>query len=147
VSVLLALLLVGAEGEPPLTHRTLDGRAVEITRREGERALVVHFWATWCTSCAEELPALSLAASSCGSAVRVVAVDVDEDPAVVTAFAAEHGITLPILLDPDGAAWRGARLPGLPANLVATADGVRRTVGPTDEAHWRERLRSVGCDR
>ncbi len=145
MSVLLALLLVGAEGEPRLTLRTLDGTAAELGRSDGERALVVHFWATWCTSCAEELPALSLAAAACGSTVRIVAVDVDEAPEVVTAFVTEHRIALPVLLDPGGAEWRRAELPGLPANLIATADGVRRTVGPTDEAHWHERLRSIGC--
>ena len=145
VSALLALLLVGAEGEPRLTLRNLDGGTTRLTRNEGDPPLVVHFWATWCTSCAEELPALSLAAAACGSAVRVVAVDVDEEADVVSRFVAEHGISLQILLDPEAVAWRRAGLQGLPANLIATDDGVRRTIGPTDEARWRERLRALGC--
>jgi len=146
VWTLVTLLLLGAEGEPRLTLRSLDGRVVEVARSDDERALVVHFWATWCTACAEELPALSRAAAACGSAVRVVAVDVNEEPSVVSGFVAEHGLSLPVLLDPDAAAWRRANLQGLPANLISTADGVRRSVGPIDEAQWRERLRALGCD-
>ena len=49
---------------PSFQLRTLDGRSVALEDFRGKR-LLVHFWATWCPSCAEELPALARASAAC----------------------------------------------------------------------------------
>ena len=55
-AALLALWL-GA-GEAPLEVEDATGARVALALGADERALVVHFWASWCLECAEELPAL-----------------------------------------------------------------------------------------
>lgn len=142
----VALGLLGAGPPPPIALRTLAGAEVRITHDPGEPDVVLHFWATWCPECAEELPSLGRAARGCDPArVRVLAVNVDEAPELVTAYLAAHAFTLPVLLDPSGRTWRQAGLFGLPSNLFWTAQGVTTSVGPTSTERWSERLAGLGC--
>ncbi len=111
-----------------------------------DRALIVHFFATWCPSCGEEIPDLERAALACdGRGVRVVAVDVGESAEVVARYAREHAIGLPVLLDPKGRVFRDLGLRGLPANRIVTARGARLLEGPSSAGAWRERLATLGC--
>jgi cytochrome c biogenesis protein CcmG/thiol:disulfide interchange protein DsbE len=48
---------------PNLTIQTLDGSRVTISDLRG-KPVVLDFWASWCVSCAEDLPVLSKASSS-----------------------------------------------------------------------------------
>jgi thiol-disulfide isomerase/thioredoxin len=147
VAALLAgWLLAAAPPEHPLELVDLQGHAVSLGLEGNERALVVHFFATWCPSCGEEIPDLERAAAACrGHGVRVVAVDVGEAAHVVARYAREHGIGLPLLLDPKGRAFRELGLRGLPANRIVTPDGARLLEGPSSAAAWRERLAALGC--
>jgi thiol-disulfide isomerase/thioredoxin len=141
-----ALGLLGAGAPQPIGLRALEGAEVQIARGPGEPDVVLHFWATWCSECAQELPSLASAARACDPArVRVLAVDVGEAPALVKAYLAEHAFALPVLLDPGGRAWRQAGFFGLPSNLVWTAQGVTTSSGPTSAERWRELLAGLGC--
>jgi peroxiredoxin len=140
------LTLLGAGPPRPIELRTLDGGEVEIVRGEGAPDLMLHFWATWCPECVEELPNLDLAAKECDpSRLRVIAVNAGEDAELVRRFIAEHALTLPVLIDFDGKAWRKAGLWGIPSNLLWTADGVSTTAGPSSAKRWRARLAELGC--
>ena len=142
----VALALLGASGPEVASLQTLDGDAVEVARAPDENALVLHFWASWCPDCAAELPALDRSARACaGRGVRVLAVNVGDPADEARGFAKAHGIELPVLLDPRGRVWRGAGLRGLPANLVWTRDGERRSEGPASAERWKEQLAALGC--
>jgi thiol-disulfide isomerase/thioredoxin len=144
--VAVAILLLGAGGEPALDFETLAGERVRVTLEESDAALVVHFWATWCPECTDELPALDRAATRCASGrVRVVAVNVGEDSGVVERFLGERPLRLPVLRDPEGDVWRRAVGRGLPANLVVTREGRRTELGPRVAQGWEERLAGLGC--
>ncbi len=53
----------------------------------GGKALVLHFWASWCPPCVEETPALNaFARKMAGSGVVVVAISVDKNPAAYKRF-------------------------------------------------------------
>jgi peroxiredoxin len=144
-----ALALLAASAAPEAFElSTLDGTQVRVALEPGESALVLHFWASWCPECREELPALERVARGCVSThvrVRVLAVNVGETADQARQYAKEHGLSLPILLDPRGRAWRSIGLRGLPANLVWTAQGVRTSEGPESAARWREQLAALGC--
>jgi thiol-disulfide isomerase/thioredoxin len=141
----VALCLLGAAPPAPLEVEGPGGEPVALAPREG-RALVVHFWATWCPSCVEEVPDLVRAAAGCAGAVDVALVDVGEEWDEVRRFAAEHAIAAPMLRDPDGAVWRKrAGGWGLPANLLWTGDAQRSEVGSKSPAQWRETLARLGC--
>jgi thiol-disulfide isomerase/thioredoxin len=141
---LLTLLLVMGGAPAALQVENAAGERVTLTLADGERALVVHFWATWCPECKEELPGLERAARDCGGAVRVVAVNVGEPVEVARRFLERQGTTLPLLRDPEGRVWRELAR-GLPANLIWTRLERRVEVGPHVFEDWGRLLRELGC--
>ena len=142
----VALALLAAGPPAPISLRTLEGAEQRIERGSEGPDWVLHFWATWCSECIEELPALARAAQECDPArVRVIAVNVAEPPEQVREYVAEKSVALPVLLDPRGKAWRAAGLWGLPANLWWTGSGVRTREGGTSAEQWRQELRELGC--
>jgi len=141
--VALLVLLTGSAAPRPLALVDLAGAPVELALAPGERALVVHFWATWCPDCVRELPELERAAARCvGRGVRFVAVNVGETPAEIERYRREHAVALPVLRDPKGDAWRSVAR-ALPANLVWTPEERRVEIGPHDEEGW---VRALGCE-
>ena len=116
---------------PALLVERADGGELDPAR--GVRGVrLVHFWATWCVPCREELPAL-LARAGVVPGLELIAVSVDDDWAAVRAF-------FPAGVPPAIARARardahhayGAR--ALPDTYVVTADGrvVERIAGARD---------------
>jgi thiol-disulfide isomerase/thioredoxin len=82
-----------------------DGARRDLASKSG-KGLILHFWATWCPPCREEMPELvKFVKDTKGDAnVEFLAVSVDEDWKVVDAWLKERGIAgLPVALDPRGA--------------------------------------------
>jgi thiol-disulfide isomerase/thioredoxin len=130
----------------PVALLDLEGRARSLAPEPGAPALVVHFWATWCPSCVEELGALSRASAACpGGPVRVVAVNVGEDRETIARFLAGQQLALDVLRDAGGALWRSAEFRALPANWFWTREGRSAATGPLSDAEWTARLRELGC--
>jgi peroxiredoxin len=107
-------------------------------RLAGQRGKVVmlNFWATWCPPCLEEMPAMErLYRRHKDAGFTLVAVSVDADPAKVTPFVREHGLTMPIGLDPrmELASTYGVR--ALPSSFLIAPDGqlAALAIGPR---HW-----------
>ena len=93
------------------------------------QGIVLNFWATWCTPCVKEMPALDqLARAVEGDRIAVLPLSSDRAGAsAVEAFYKEQGIrSLPVLLDPDGAAARAIHARGLPTTVILDADGRER---------------------
>lgn len=111
-----------------------DGRTVTLSGQKG-RVVLLNFWATWCDSCKDEIPALQeLQDSGLGPKFELLAVSVDDDPAkAVPPFVAKHGLKYPILYA-DRKTMNDYAVRMLPTTFLIGADGsiVRRYVGPLD---------------
>lgn len=132
------------------TGETLDGKKASLRDFLG-KVVFLNFWASWCTSCREEMPAMEeLYRAFKNKGFVVVAVNVKESHAAVAAFSKELKVTYPIFLDPNGevsvlyGAW------ALPLTylidrqgvIVARAFGPRAWAGPEARALIRQLLRS-----
>jgi peroxiredoxin len=75
----------------------------------------------------------------------VLSVDIGDEPAQVSAFAEEHDLTFPILLDQDGAVARTYRMSRIPASLFIDREGVirKRHIGPLEESLVSSYLESI----
>jgi len=123
---------------PPLSLLDLEGQ--EQAALPAAPSVLLHFWATWCGPCVEELPALDqLAADLAPQGIIVVAVSEDRGGAEdVRPFLAHHAPLshLILRLDPKRAAARALHLSSLPVSILLNAQGeeVARLVGNGD---WR----------
>ena len=142
---LIALLAAPALASPEtaFTFTRASGETVEV-RVEPDRALLLHFWASWCLDCQEDLVHLDEAASGC-ERVRIVAVNAGEGQAQVDAFLARRPLRIDVLRDPSGDVWRRLDGRGLPVNVYWSARGRGADLGPKTLAQWRERLAGLGC--
>ncbi|MFG1426044.1 TlpA family protein disulfide reductase [Roseixanthobacter glucoisosaccharinicivorans] len=99
------------------------------------RVVLVHFFATWCEPCREELPALNrLAARFADRPLTLLAVDVGEVDTRVRRFTETTPIAFPILMDRERGAARAWDVSVLPASILIGPDGQVRAQaqGPVD---------------
>ena len=104
---------------PGFTSWDLGGRKVSLDEFKGKPVLLT-FWATWCTACQEELPALQqIDERYRSSGLTVLAVDYREtDTARMSQFLAGLHVNMESVVDPQGAVAGafGVDL-GLPVNV------------------------------
>ena len=135
---------------PTFSLATLDGATVDNATLAG-KPWVINFWATWCSPCIEEIPAMNTAWEALEPAgLGMLAVNVGETPQAIEAFLETVPIDFPILLG-DGARtlpdWGGR---ALPTTLIVAADGriVFEALGPRDwdDPALIERLTALAGD-
>jgi len=138
---------VGASA-PVFELKTLDGRAAGLEVFRG-KALVLHFFASWCDPCRDEIPIINtLAAKADRGAYRVLGVAVQDTRASVTDFARELKIAFPIALDLDSQTHRAYRIFGPPATVFIDGQGVLRdmVLGPMTPERAHAGLAKTGIN-
>lgn len=143
--LLRPLGLTALSGARPgaFTLPSVSGGKVSLADHQG-KVVLVYFWATWCPYCRRELPAgvEQLTRERRGQPFTVLAVSVDEPRDLVASWVKGAGVTLPVLLDYDGAVARDYRVTATPTTfvigrdgrLVARASGNREWEGPAGRA-------------
>jgi thiol-disulfide isomerase/thioredoxin len=112
-------------GMPSITLSCLGGgRPVDMAGLRGP--MIVNFWASWCGSCKDEMPALAAYAKS-QSAVQVVGVDfLDPHPDLALRLATSSQVAYPLVTDPQGALDSADPLPhisAMPTTVFLDAKG------------------------
>jgi thiol-disulfide isomerase/thioredoxin len=135
VHFLLLALLFARHGDllpegtpaPPIEARAQDGRPWGQDF-EG-RITLVDFFATWCPHCRRSLADHDRVMETFGDRVRLVIVDVDEEPDVVRGFFARRKppAGAEIVLDRSKATSRAWRVTGFPTLYVLDRSGVVRS--------------------
>lgn len=113
---------------PDLRLPDLTGREIASNSWAG-RVVVLHWWATWCVPCVQQLAVLADLQTTHGKgALQVVGIAIDT-PDEVARFIAEQPVDYPILLGGieaiDVARRLGNRTDGLPFTVVFDAVGHR----------------------
>lgn len=98
------------------------------------RIVLVHFFATWCEPCREELPALNRLAARGKGNVTVLAISVAEVDPRVRRFLETMPLGVPVLLDRDRAVAKAWDVSTLPTTFVLDAKLRPRLVVETDFA-------------
>lgn len=81
--------------------------------------MALHFFATWCEPCREELPALRrFVERSDGAPISVIAISVAEPQMRVDRFLAARPVNFPVLLDEDRALSKAWSVSILPSTVV-----------------------------
>ncbi|MBI4608583.1 MAG: TlpA family protein disulfide reductase [Candidatus Rokubacteria bacterium] len=120
---------------PDFTLPDLNGSQVKLSDFRGKKVVFLNFWASWCPSCQEEMPTMEkLYGNFKARGLEIVAVSIDRNKADAQEFVRKHGISFPILLDPDFNVAGEYRVTGIPTHYFIDKRGVIRTrdVGSKD---------------
>ncbi len=96
----------------------------------------INFWATWCSSCIDELPSIEAMYKnfSGNPNFRVVTILYKDDLKRALAFMKMRGLTFPVYLNPDESAARMFGITGVPETFIIDKSGKLRhkVIGPAD---------------
>ena len=124
------------------------GETVRLSELRG-RPVVVNVWTSWCPPCREEMPALQRVYRDYqdkGVVILGLNSTSQDTREAALSFAAEQGLTFPILLDESGEATRLYQVRALPTTFFIDGQGIIQDViagGPMSEALLRIRVEQL----
>ena len=110
-----------------------QSQPVALADQSGE-TILVHFFASWCEPCREELPALQRLAGRGAPGLKVLAIAVADSEAPLRRLIEASGVTFPVLLDRDRAVARAWSITTLPSTVVLDARHTARSIVESDVA-------------
>jgi peroxiredoxin len=123
-------------GSPPPEFTLPDSTGADVSLAQaGGQIVLVHFFATWCEPCREELPALNRLSARAGGAVKILAISVAEPDPRVRRFLETMPLDFPVLLDRDRAVAKGWNVSTLPTTFVLDA-GLRPRFVVEADFNW-----------
>jgi cytochrome oxidase Cu insertion factor (SCO1/SenC/PrrC family)/thiol-disulfide isomerase/thioredoxin len=104
--------------------KTLGGSTAFSTASDRGKYTVLNFWASTCTACVREMPALENEYKAVDkSKVAFVGIDVSDNAAAAESFAQRAGTNYPLVADPSGSAAGNFAITGLPYTVILSPDG------------------------
>jgi peroxiredoxin len=125
---------------PNFQLRQPDGKLISLVDYRGSWVLV-NFWASWCGPCRSEAANLEQLSRGSKGELAVIGVNLQETAADVQGFAAEFGLSYPLVMDRTAEVSEAYRIEtGLPVSFLVTPQGVieRVFIGRVTEAQIRE---------
>lgn len=133
---------------PDFTLETADGQTFTMSELRGKPVLI-NLWTSWCPPCKAEMPALQRAYQRYHSEDLVIlginATNQDSQVAALN-FAAENGLSFPILMDTAGEVSAIYQLRSLPTSYFVDHEGIIQEVvvgGPMSEALIRIKVEKL----
>jgi peroxiredoxin len=115
---------------PDIALKDLRGKQYSLSALKG-KVVMINFWATYCTPCIKEMPSMQrLNDRLKDKPFQILAIDMAEDPATITAFMTrlKLDVSFPILLDKEGAVAESWRVSAIPATFIIDTQGTLRYV-------------------
>lgn len=108
---------------PALQLDNLDGAAYDLKATHGHWRFV-HFWASWCGPCREEMPAVQkLSEVMQGKNFQIVMINTAEDEDTIFEFLSTISVELNSLMDVDGTVTEVWKPRGLPTTFLISPKG------------------------
>jgi peroxiredoxin len=148
-------LHVAKRPRPHLTHATLapnftleslDGKNISLSDLRG-KAVLLNFWATWCTPCKIEMPWFVDLQNQYGArGLQIVGVAMDDaSKEDIAKFAKDMGVNYPILIGKEAVGDQYGGVPALPETFFIGRDGkiVDKIMGLKGKAEIEEDIQKA----
>jgi len=109
---------------PDFTLESLDGKSVRLSDLRG-KAVLLNFWATWCSPCKIEMPWFVELQSQYGpQGLQIVGVAMDDaSKEDIAKFAKDMGVNYPVLIGKEAVGDEYGGIPALPESFFIGRDG------------------------
>jgi peroxiredoxin len=118
--------LESCSGRPAadFTLMSNEGTSFTMSESKGKNGVMLMFFASWCSACAEQVPQVKeLVESSNGSNVAVYGVSIQEENEAISKFIEAKQVNYPILLDTDTAVAAAYEVKGIPTFIGIDING------------------------
>jgi thiol-disulfide isomerase/thioredoxin len=131
---------------PDFTLESLDGKSMTLSDLRG-KAVLLNFWATWCTPCRIEMPWFVELQKEYGpQGLQIVGVAMDDSGRDdIAKFAKDMGVNYPVLLGKEAVGEAYGGVPALPETFFIGRDGkiVDKIIGLKGKADIEESIRKA----
>ena len=109
---------------PDFSLQSLDGKTMRLSDFRG-KAVLLNFWATWCSPCKIEMPWFIDLQKEYGSqGLQIVGVAMDDSSKEdIAKFAKDMGVNYPILIGKEAVGDEYGGVPALPESFLIARDG------------------------
>lgn len=131
---------------PDFTLQSLDGKSMSLSDLRG-KAVLLNFWATWCSPCKIEMPWFIELQKQYGSqGLQIVGVAMDDSSKEdIAKFASDMGVNYPVLLGKEAVGEAYGGVPALPESFFIGRDGkiVDKIIGLKGKAEIEDSIRKA----
>lgn len=123
---------------PDFHLKTLDGDTVKLSDFK-DKKVILNFWATWCPTCREGIPALNQFSNEAEHSVKILTVNIDPS-SDVAGFVKEKNIVFPVLIDKKGKVTTAYGVMAVPTTFFIDEQGMvtQKVLGPISISKLRE---------
>ena len=138
--------LAYATPAPDFTLEALDGKNMSLSDLRG-KAVLLNFWATWCSPCKVEMPWFVELQQEYGSqGLQIVGVAMDDSSKEdIAKFAKDMGVNYPVLLGKEAVGDAYGGVPALPESFFIGRDGkiVDKIIGLRGQGEIEDSIRKA----
>lgn len=131
--ILLLSIQVNAKNLDAFNLPIYKSKETYSYKAPSKKKILINFWASWCTSCIQEIPILEKLKSD-HPEVEFIAINAGDTPRKIKKFLKKHGFSYTVLMDKDKEVSKGLGILSLPQTLVIEKDGTisyHKEVPPT----------------
>ena len=109
---------------PEFSLTDMDGEPFTLESTRG-KWVFLHFWASWCGPCREEMPAIQQMRSTFDNdKFEIVLINTAENEDTIFSFLGEIGMDMNSLMDTDGLVTEKYKPRGLPTTILIDPNGL-----------------------
>ncbi len=121
------VMLRTGQTAPSFSLSDINGKTWRLPEDLKGKVVVIRFWADWCKSCAEEMPAIEKVYNKYkDKGLFILAVNIGQERDAVIKFANEIKISYPVLLDPGTVVTKHYGVTGLPITFIIDRNSIMR---------------------
>ena len=108
---------------PDFSAKLNNGETFTLSDKKGQ-VILLNFWATWCSNCVKEMPAIEKLYEEYGDQIVIVGVNVGEDEDTINAFVDAKNYSFPVAYDTDSEISNLYPSAGIPYTVIIGKDGL-----------------------